>query len=333
MSDRYEFFRDKHPDEKMLVRGETVLQRDGWLPTDELLIDTAASLLAGFLHGQIEPNLEVLTATAKRLISRDVPTFPQDARVWNDPYHDIAQQPVPQLIWVDPGRVFPNREYKDKGDWTRSRDASPAGRNDPALGLAEFARRIAREKGDVRGLAELLGPEDNVVYVDLDGWQTPLGAFFRVSLNGNHRTAAFAILGAPCIPATVHWKAGPYSASSSTDVAADEMLCAYRTLLHCYGVASYPDPESIIANDDQIVSEWPFLIDSADSAARSLPILERIAGRRHDEPIGRLPRELFDNEDALLTAGRRTREALERNRRSIDGNGLKAILQRVGLLR
>lgn len=332
MTDRYEFFRDKHPDEKRLVRAEAVLQRAGWLPTDEMFIDTPASLLAGFLHGQAEPNLEILTARAERFISRDVPAVPQDARVWSDPYHDIAQQPAPQLIWVDPGRVFPNREYTDKGDWTRSRDVSRAGRNNPALGLAEFAQRIAREKGDVRGLSELFGPEGNGAYLDVDGWETPLGAFFRVNVNGNHRAAAFAIMGAPCIPATVQWKVGPYSASSSTDVAADEMLCAYRTLLHCYGVASYPDPESISANADQIVSEWPFLIDSADSGARSLQILERIAGRRHDEPIGRLPRELFDSEDALLTAGRRTRGALERNRRSIDGSGLKAILQRVGLI-
>ena len=181
MTDRCEFFRDKNPDEKLLVRAETILQRTGWLPADELFIGAPASLLAGFLHGQVEPNLEVLTARAERLISRDVPTFPENARIWDHQYRDIVQQSVPQRTWVNPGRVFPNRDYKDKGDWTRSRDASPAGRDDPALGLAEFARRIAREKGDVRGLAELFGPDDNVAYVDLDGWETPLGTFFRVS--------------------------------------------------------------------------------------------------------------------------------------------------------
>lgn len=332
MTDEYEFFRDKHPDDRALTRAETYLQRGGCLPTEEPYSGTSASLLVRFLRDQPEPDLGALIAAAEKLTDRGEPAFPEAARLWDDPSRTVVHQPVPQLIWVNPQRIFPNRDYEDKGDWTRSQDKPLEARNH-VLGLAEFARRIAQERGDVRGLVELLGPDGEAAHVDLDGWETPLGAFFRVNANGNHRAAAFAILGAPCIPATVHWNPGPYSASTSTNSAADEVLCAYRVLLHCYGVASYPDPDSALLNSDQIVSEWPFLIDSADSAACSLTVLEQIAGRRHDEPIGRLPRELFDDAQALLSAGRRTRRALEQNRRTIEARGSRSLLQIGGLAR
>lgn len=309
----HEFFRDTYPDDQALRRARAILQQDGWLPADGHYSGTSASLLMRFLRNQGPPDLAPLIDVANELTAKEQPEFPQAARFWVDLSRGAAPESVPHLIWVDPRRIFPNREYKDKGDWTREEGAQLDRRNDSVQGLAEFARRIARERGDVDGLIELLGPDGEVAYVDLEGWETPLGAFFRVNVNGNHRAAAFGVLGAPCIPATVKWNLGPHSASSSTDTAADEALCSYRALLHCYGVASYPDPENFVRNADKIASDWPFLIDSAESAARTLPILERIAGRRHDEPIGRLPRELFDDAGALLSAGRRTRGALSRN--------------------
>lgn len=325
-----DFFRDTYPNEKALNEVRTILQRDGWLLADEPRSATSASLLMRFLSDHESPDLMALTNTAKKLTAREQPYFPEAARFWGDPSRVVVCEPVPKLTWVDPRRIFPNREYKDKGDWTREGRTLDR-RDDNVSGLAEFARRIARERGDVDGLVELLGPEGEAAYVDLDGWETALGAFFRVNVNGNHRAAAFAILGAPCIPATVQWNLGPYSTSSSTDTEADEVLCSYRALLHCFGVASYPDPENFVRNADQIGSDWPFLIDSPESAFRSLPILEQIAGHRHDDPIGRLPRELFDDVEALLAAGRRTRKVLDRTRRGIGTRGIRSLLRSVGL--
>lgn len=330
MIDRHEFFRDKSPDEKALARAEWLLQRNGWLPANEPTLAGSETLLVRFLGDPATTDISPLVAAACEWTTRGQPDFPHSDQTWDEP--DIAQRsaaypPTSQLIWVDPQRIFPNRKYKDKGDWTRIEDQALEPRDSPALGLAEFARRIAHERGDPGGLKELLGPGGEAAHIDLDGWDTPLGAFFRINANGNHRAAAFAILGAPCVPATVQWNPGPYSASWSTNSERDEVLCAYRILLHCYGVASYPDPGSIITNSDQILSEWPFLIDSPETAARSLPLLEQVAHRRHDAQIGRLSRDLFDDADALISAGRRTRRALEQNRRKIERRGVRSLLE------
>lgn len=324
MTDKYALFREQRHTDKELARSATYLQRGGWLP-DHAAFPGAASFLVRFLRHQAEPDITQLAAAAEEFIARGRPFLPEASALLDDPAYTVVHQPVPQLIWVDPQRIFPNRSYKDKGDWTRRRELPLETRTDPVLGMAEFARRIGQERANIEGLVELLGPDEEAAPVDLDGWDTPLGAFFRVNTNGNHRAAALAILGAPCIPATVRWNPGPYSAPAAKDPAADEVLCDYRALLHCYGVASYPDPESVVMNINGIISEWPFLIDSAESAARSLPLLEEVAGRRHDKPIGRLPRQLFDDADGLLSAGRRTRQALARNRRKIATRTLRSL--------
>lgn len=319
MIDNDDFFRNEDADDEAQSRAHAVLHQHGWAPANERFSGPCTALLMSFLREEAPTDLAALLPRAKEFADRPRPFLPSPSQSLDDPARVIVHDPGRAVTWVDPRRIFPSpgREFKDKGDWTEGSEPTEF-RNEPVLGLAEFARRIATERGDLRGLTKLLGPEGEAAHVDLDAWETPLGAFFRVNLNGNHRATALAILGAPCIPAKVRWHLGPFHASSSSTSAGDELLCSYRTLLHSYGVASYPDPENIGTHSDRIFSDWPFLIDSADTAVHSLAVMELVVGRRHFDPIGRLPRELFDSAVALIAAGSRTRKALERNLRSFD---------------
>jgi hypothetical protein len=328
MTENEAFFQNENADGEAQSRTHAVLQQHGWAPADDRFSGACAALLMGFLRQDAPTDIATLVPRAQEFVDRPRPFLPSGSKSLDDPSRVIVHDPGRTVTWVDPKRIFPSpgREFKDKGDWTRP-DEPTEFRNEPVLGLAEFARRIATERGDLPGLTELLGPEGEAARVDLDAWETPLGAFFRVNLNGNHRATVFAILGAPCIPAKVRWHLGPFRASSSTNLADDELLYSYRTLLHSYGVASYPDPQDLGTFNDRIVSDWPFLIDSADTAVESLAIMEQTVGRRHYAPIGRLPREIFDNAEALIAAGKRTRKALERNQRSFETGGLSELLR------
>lgn len=328
MTENGAFFQNENADDEAVSRAHAVLQQDGWAPADDRFSGACAALLMGFLRGDASTDIATLLPRAQEFADRPRPFLPSRSQTLDDPTRVIVHDPGRTVTWVDPKRIFPSpgREFKDKGDWTQP-DEPTEFRNEPVLGLAEFARRIATERGDLSGLTKLLGPEGEAARVDLDAWETPLGAFFRVNLNGNHRATAFAILGAPCIPAKVRWHLGPFRASSSTNLADDELLYSHRTLLHSYGVASYPDPENIGTYSDRIFSDWPFLIDSADTAVKSLAIMEQTVGRRHHGPIGRIPRDLFDNAEALIAAGKRTRKALERNQRSFETGGLSDLLR------
>lgn len=177
---------------------------------------------------------------------------------------------------------------------------------------------------------ELLGPEGEAAYVDLDGWETALGAFFRVNVNGNHRAAAFAILGAPCIPATVQWNLGPYSTSSSTDTEADEVLCSYRALLHCFESRPIRTPRISCGMPTRSAPIGP------SSSTRRNPPSARYQSWNRSLGIGMTIqsdgcRELFDDVEALLAAGRRTRKVLDRTRRGIGTRGIRSLLRSVGL--
>jgi hypothetical protein len=330
MSDNEAFFQHEDPDDATRSRAQTLLQSHGWMYADDRLSGASAALLIDFLRHQALTDLATLLPRAKESVDRPRPFLPESSTFVDDPCRVVVHDPGQKVLWVDPKRIFPSpaREFEDKGDWTRPNEPTDF-RNEPVLGLAEFARRIAAERGDLSGLTELLGPEGEAAHVDLDAWETPLGAFFRVNLNGNHRTTAFAVLGAPCIPAKVRWHLGSFRASASTNLEDDELLYSYRTLLHSYGVASYPDPEGIGMNDDRIYSDWPFLIDSADTAVESLAVMEQVVGHRHSSPIGRLPRELFDSADTLVAAGERTRKVLGRNQRWIETGGLRGQLRAI----
>ncbi|MGL4339675.1 MAG: hypothetical protein ACRCSP_04525 [Rhodoglobus sp.] len=317
--DNESLLRDIEASEEIRARAEESLRSNGWIHNDDAYSQMAASLLVSFLRDQAQTDLSPLILRAHFFIDREKPFMPEPACLWDDPAKTVIDRPKPESVWVDPSRIFPNRDFKDKGDWTRNFDQKESEvRRKPVLGLAEFARRIAKERGDADGLTELLGPGDHHEYIDLDGWDTPLGAVFQVSGNGNHRAAAFAALGVPCVLATVRWNQSPFSASPSTDSNTDKVHCAYRTLLHSYGIACYPDPQNPLKNFDNIITDWPILIDSPESATRSLIAMEQLAGRRQDKPIGRLPRELFNDAKALLAAGKRTIKNLDRNRRLIE---------------
>ena len=333
MTENEAFFRDEDSDQDGQARALTLLEQGGWVPPEAASPRAATALLMRFLREQTEADMGVLVQRARWFVERDRPFLPEPTPLWDEPSRVVLHEPKRELLWVDPRRVFPSpvREFQDRGDWSRV-DEPTEFRKEPIQGLAEFARRIATERGDLNGLVELLGPCGEAAHVDLDGWDTPLGAFFRINDNGNHRATAFAVLGAPCIPATVRWNPGPFSVPP-TDARDHEALIAYRTLLHCYGVASYPDPTETYLSEDRIVSDWPFLIDSADSAVRSLAVLERTVGSRHIDPVGRIPRGLFDDAAMLLDAGRRTRKTLERTRRWNEIGGIRGALGIAGLAR
>lgn len=319
MTENEAFFRNENADDSVQNRAHAELQQHGWTPVDDRFSGASAALLMAFLREGASTDLATLLPRAQEFVDRPQPFLPEPSYSLDDPSRVLVHDPGRTVIWVDPKRIFPRvgREFEDRGDWADPGEPTEF-RNEPVLGLAEFARRIAAERGDLSGLTKILGPEGEAARVDLDAWETPLGAFFRVNLNGNHRATAFAILGAPCIPAKVRWHLGPFCAPSSANLAGVELLCSYRTLLHSYGVASYPDPENIGTHSDRIFSDWPFLIDSADTAVQSLAIMEKTVGRRHYASIGRLPRELFDNAEALITAGKRTRNVLEKNQPRTD---------------
>jgi hypothetical protein len=179
-------------------------------------------------------------------------------------------------------------------------------------GLGEFAARIAAERGDPAGLAELFGPSyaTGMPMLDLQGWQTPLGAVFRVDTNGNHRLAALAALGVPCVLAEVTWCYGPFDGTTGTNMKDDDRLSAYRVLLHSFGVASFPDPLNIVRNHTGIITDWPILISTPEAAVTSLDAMEAIAGCTVEE-IGRLPRSLFTDPNRLLNAGEEVRRRLD----------------------
>ena len=334
MTDNEDFFRDQDTDEGRQARALTYLEQHGWVPPEAASPRIATTLLMRFLREQAEPDKGMLAQRAGWFIERHRPFLPEPTKLWDEPSRVVLHEPKPELVWIDPRRVFPSpiRRFQDRGDWSRVDEPSEF-RNEPAQGLAEFARRIAREQGDLIGLVELLGPFGDAAHVDVHGWDTPLGAFFRVNHNGNHRATAFAVLGAPCIPATVRWITGPFSVPEASNLGDREALIGFRTLLHCYGVASYPDPSETYLSEDRIVSEWPFLINSAESAVRSLAVLEQTVGSRFLDSIGRLPRELFDDPDVLLDAGRRSRKALERTRRWNEIGGIRGVLRAAGLTR
>lgn len=218
----------------------------------------------------------------------------------------------------EPARVFPGQDgleafFRDQGDWSRLPDPDQlVPRQDPVLGLAEFAARIAQERGGTAGLAELFGPSyaTSMPFLSLNGWETPLGAVFQVHSNGNHRLGALAALGVPCVLAEVTWIHGPFDTSSGQSTPEDELRRSYRLMLHTFGVASYPDPLDFMRNDTGVISEWPILIDTPESACASLRAMEALTGREAQH-VGRLPRSVFDDPDRLLDLGKRVQRHIE----------------------
>lgn len=192
-------YADHQPSQTILDTTRQQLYQRGWVRHEAPEGLAAATLLVRALRHHPTPDVGTLTDAAHQFIGRSAPR----ALGLRDHPSAFASSPPLGALWVDPLRVYPNREYRDRGDWTREPEPVRVRPEDPIRGLAEFARRIAREQADPRGLVELLGPSDYDSRIDLIGWGTPLGAFFHINHNGKHRAAAFALLGVPCVLATV----------------------------------------------------------------------------------------------------------------------------------
>lgn len=303
-------------DIRMLERGEKALRVEGWIPAEETYFPVGASLLRTYLSNLSTLDVENLLNQVLAFAERPRPDLPYPSDGLSLVAGAAARYVESEALWVDPARVFPGRDgleafFRDQGDWSRTPDAVFHQRNDPARGLAEFAARIAAERGDPAGLTELFGPAyaSSEPLLSLQGWETPLGAVFQVHSNGNHRLGALAALQVPCVLAEVTWIRGPFDTSSGTNTKEDELRSSYRTLLHAFGVASYPDPEDLGRNATGIITQWPILIDTPVRAIASLLAMESLARRRAPQ-IGRLPRGMFDDPTQLTQLGEKVREAL-----------------------
>lgn len=298
-------------------RVRAMLETEGYAPADEMFFPAGAMLLRDDLASRTAPDTAELSARVVEFAARPRPFLPYPSTALSIVQGAAARSVESEAWWVDPARVFPGRDgtasfFRDQGDWQRRpQDSEHAPRHDPVMGLAEFAARIAAERGDPAGLAHLFGPSyaTGMPMLDLLGWQTPLGAVFRVNTNGNHRLAALAVLGVPCVLAEVTWCYGPFDGTTGRNMKDDDRLSAYRVLLHSFGVASFPDPLDIVRNHTGIITDWPILISTPETAVASLNAMEAIAGRSAGE-IGRLPRSLFTDPDRLLDAGEEVRHRL-----------------------
>lgn len=304
-------------DARRLEGGQTALRSEGWIPADEIYFPVGSKLLRTYLAELPKPNVEDLLDQVLSFADRPRPDLPSTSNPWSPVTGAAARYVESEALWVNPARVFPGRDglesfFRDQGDWSQKSDAElHSQRRDPPRGLAEFAARIAAERGDPSGLTRLFGPvyATSEPLLSLLGWETPLGAVFQVHTNGNHRLGALAALQVPCVLAEVSWMHGPFDTTSGTNEEEDELRSSYRTLLHAFGIASYPDPEDFVRNATGIITQWPILIDTPERASASLRAMESLAGRQTPQ-IGRLPRGVFDSPAQLTYLGEKVRESL-----------------------
>lgn len=297
------------------------LRNGGVIAATSHLAPIAHTFLTRHLKHLEVPEIDELTARITRFASRPRPYLPQESI--GQPHTGMPEQEV-EWCWINPNRVLlamPGTQslIHDESDRAYYDHQPQRGRSpDRTNGIAEFARRIAKEHGEEPGLHTLLGigpdgsiSDDRVPRINVEGYTSPLGDIFRVNVNGNHRLAALAALEVPCVPAEVEWRRGPFNVTPCRIDEDCEERIAYRTLLHTFGVASYIDPTNFVENYSGIVTEdWPFLIDDAHSAVDALTAVEALTGEPRTSSIGRLPRHLFYDPATLIQAGHRVMKLL-----------------------
>lgn len=248
------------------------------------------SLLRTFLSQQPEEHThEVLSDRTSAFVARPRPYMPRESL--------YARPGEYQWAWIDPRLIL----LKNPGTKSLIHDNSntPGRGVPPITGIAEFAGRIAAERGDIEGLRKLFGHLDQLrPEIMVQGWRTPAGGYFVIETNGNHRVAALAALGVPCVLAEVRWSAEEFDTKHAAHGSEEEYLYgSYRQLLHVFGVASFLEPlfGSSIVDPHQVRTQWPMLICDPESAVESLRAVEALTGSRYDGTVGRLPREWFDD--------------------------------------
>ncbi|ORW12232.1 MULTISPECIES: hypothetical protein [Mycobacterium] len=256
-------------------------------------------LLRTYLRNLEGPRRDVLVARRDDVLDRPRPFLPTNSTELR-PVEDDEQ-----VAWIDPRRILlklPGRESLIHYNSNR-RDGTVSA----VEGIVDFAERIAHQRDDSRCLRALFGtPAADIPHIDVEGWALPSGSIFRVFFNGNHRVAALAALGVPCVLARIHWCRGPFDAPCADSIEDEKVggrIHNYRRLLHTFGVAGFPHLGAL--NFADVQTDWPILLESPESAVKSLSAAERIIGRKYTGLIGELPRDWFANAEFLHRAATR----------------------------
>lgn len=259
-------------------------------------------MLREYLQELPSPRVEDLESLVIARNHRSRPFIPEEPTAWIQ-VGEFSE--VEEYALINPRRILASRP----GDEWIIHDVSDASRRADiedyqpvpvsARGVAEFARRIAREKGDGDGLRELFSGGG----IDVVGHQLPPGALFIIEGNGNHRLAALTALEVPCVLAHTRWVPGLYRSAATTDEQK-----RYRRMLNAAHVTQEIDlPLYVDAH-----TEWPILLCGGESAIDSLNAYEEILGHPITEPIGRLARNQFRDLHQLDKLTRRVNRRLTR---------------------
>lgn len=232
-----------------------------------------------------------------------------------------------EFAWIDPARILLGREgmdsfHHDNSDQHRERirgGTSLRGyqRADPVAGMPQFARRLAAERGHPHGLAELFGLPtlDAPTRLAVGGWWTPAGAVFQVSENGNHRTAAMAMLKAPCVLARIDWYGPTFTSRFEDTIASIEDVLAWADFLRTFQIVAGTGHQNYerahqgvgleyAAHTGPFTTKWPVLLGGPNTARKSLAALDALTGATYTGGIGVLPRSLFDSPRRVRAAMR-----------------------------
>jgi hypothetical protein len=292
-----------------------LLERDGYAPVDA--IDDMAcgvALLRGHLATAQAPQ-DVLLSRLQRYAYRPRPYLPTGCAARTE------------FAWIDPARILLGRDgmdsfHHDNSDQHRQHIQGEAPRAeyqraDPVAGIPQFAQRLAAERGHPHGLAEIFGLPalDAPTRLAVGGWWTPAGAVFQVSENGNHRTAAMAILKAPCVLARIDWHGPTFTSRFEDTIASVDDVLAWTDFLRIFQIVAgtgdmnqarahqgvgleYP------AHTGPFTTKWPILLAGPVTAQKSLAALDALTGTTYTGGVGVLPRSLFDNPRRVRAAMR-----------------------------
>lgn len=290
------------------------LERDGYAPVDA--IDGMAGGVA-----LLREHLASAPASQDELASR-LQQYTSRPR----PYLPTSLTVRTEYAWIDPARILLGRDgmdsfHHDNSDLHRQRIRGEISfaeyqKTNPVDGLQQFARRLAAERGHPHGLAELFDLPGPDARLTVGGWWTPAGAVFRVTENGNHRTAAMAILQAPCVLARIDWYGPAFNSRFEDTTAEFEDMLAWTDFLRTFQIVAgtghlnhdrahqgvgleYP------AHTGPFTTRWPVLLGGPTTAKRSLAALDTLTGTPYTGGIGVLPRSLFDNPRRVRAAMRR----------------------------
>lgn len=279
------------------------LIKSGYLQADSTRrFQGGLKLLVSYLQHEPVPAPEILAQRIEDYAARPRPYLPRASR-------DLGTSET-FTAWINPARILlklPGKRSFIHDNSNAARQCQNGGRRskyvpaDPVAGIAEFAERIAMERGESAALNELFGDPDEPA-IQVEAWDMPAGPLFRIETNGNHRVAALAALAVPCVLAEVRLHTGLFDTSPTADLDQMPDIDRYRRLLHTFDVAAFSDTGMMGAF--AISSRWPILIRDPECAVKSLTSMEQIIGSPINGNIGQMPRSWFASADKLRAISR-----------------------------